>query len=63
MTLEMSAVKNSLNDLIESVSTMSQLHFNYSERLSEVSNSLTSEYNVSKRIKEKHMKVLKDQFE
>lgn len=40
--------------------TTSQLHFNYAERLVEVSSAYNSEYFSAKRKKDNMMKILKD---
>lgn len=43
--------------------TTSQLHFNYGERLLEVSNFYQSEYLSSRKKKENHMKIIRDRNE
>ena len=40
--------------------TGSQLHYNYAERLTEVSNFYYAEYQSSKKMKEKQMKIIRD---
>lgn len=54
---------STMKEIINCMQATSQLHFNYAERLMEVSSFYISEYYTSKKKKENLMKILKDRNE